>query len=124
MKCPNCGFPMKYKYYDNVHGQIVEYYSCHMCNILYNCSTRSWEIPSKYERITDNQQKAIDFINAMCSTNFNPQLKNEATRIIKKHIERASDIAENIKYNTMCSFVEDELFPSCGYEFANIFFND
>lgn len=118
MKCPNCGFPMKYEYYNNVHKQIVEYYNCPMCNICYNCSTRSWKIPNRYKRITYNQQKAIGFINAMCKTKFNPQLKNEATRIIRKYIKRASDIAENIKYNTMCSIVEDELFPFCG--FSNI----
>ena len=41
MKCPNCSFPMKYKYYDNVHRQTVEYYSCPMYNILYNCSAQS-----------------------------------------------------------------------------------
>lgn len=118
MKCPNCGFPMKYEYYDNVHKQIVEYYSCPMCNICYNCSTRSWKIPNKYKRITYNQQKAIGFINAMCKTKFNPRLKNEATRIIKKYIKRASNIAESIEYNTMCNIVEDELFPFCG--FSNI----
>lgn len=120
MKCPNCGFPMKYEYYNNIHEQIVDYYNCPMCNILYNCSTQSWEIPSKYERMTNNQQKAINFINAMCNTKFNPQLKNEATRVIKKYIERARDIAENIRYNTLCSSFEDELFPFCG--FSNIFF--
>lgn len=121
MKCSNCGFPMKYKYYNNIHRQTVEYYSCPMCNIFYNCSTQSWEIPDKYERITYNQQKAVDFINAMCKTKFSPQLKNEATRIIKKYIERANSIAENTKDNI---FAEDEyeLFPF--YEFANIFFND
>lgn len=122
MKCPNCGFPMKYEYYNNVHKQTVEYYNCPMCDIFYKCSNRSWEIPNRYERVTYNQQKAIDFINATCNTKFSPQLKNEATRIIKKYIKRASDIAENTRYNTMCTDVEDELFPFCG--FANIFFND
>lgn len=23
MKCPNCGFPMKYKYYDNQHHKKI-----------------------------------------------------------------------------------------------------
>ena len=115
MKCPNCFFPMKYEYENT-----VEYYGCPMCSIVYNKSSRSWYIPNKFERITDKQQKAIDFINSMLNLNLSPVLKNEATFMIKKYINKASKIAEN-KHNYLDD-MEYDVFSPFG-DFYNEFCN-
>lgn len=117
MKCPNCFFPMKYEY----DGNIVEYYGCPMCGIIYNKSSHSWYIPDKFERITDKQQNAIDFINSMLNLNLSPVLKSEATFMIKKYINKASKIAEN-KYNNSLDDMEYDVFSPFG-GFYNEFCN-
>lgn len=87
MKCPNCGYKMKYEY--ETVPIVVEYHYCPMCKISYNVSSKTWSIPEKYDRIIDRQQSAIDFINSMLHSNFKPVLKSEATNIIKKYLSIA-----------------------------------
>lgn len=91
MKCPNCGYKMKYEY--ETVPIVVEYHYCPMCKISYNVSSKTWSIPEKYDRITDRQQSAIDFINSMLRLNFKPVLKSEATSIIKKYLNTAEERA-------------------------------
>lgn len=91
MKCPNCGYKMKYKY--ETVPIMVEYYYCPMCKISYNVSSKTWSIPEKYDRITDKQQSAVNFINNTLHLNFKPVLKSEATSIIKKYLNTAEEVA-------------------------------
>lgn len=109
---------MKYEY----DGNTVEYYGCPMCGIIYNKSSRFWYIPNRFERITDKQQRAIDFINSMLNLNLSPVLKSEATFMIKKYINKASKIAGN-KHNLLDDIeLEYDVFsPFSG--FYNEFFN-
>lgn len=91
MKCPNCGYRMKYEY--ETAPIVVEYHYCPMCKISYNVSSKTWSIPERYDRITDKQQSAVNFINNALHLNFKPVLKSEATNIIKKYLNTAEEVA-------------------------------
>lgn len=122
MKCPNCLFPMKY-YYNIDEPYIIEYCKCPMCNIVYNPSTHSWNIPNKYERVTVKQQDAINFINNVLNQNFKPVLKSEATDLIKNYLSIAIDLdySNQQKEAAMDDLVFD-MFNSCS-GFCNEFCN-
>lgn len=108
MKCPNCGFPMKYEYEN--YPYLVEYHYCPMCNIIYNKCSKTWIIPERYERVTEKQQNAISFINDILNKNFKPVLKSEATNIIKKYLKTAWEQYDEQKvsyYNELDEFYNE-----------------
>lgn len=100
MKCPYCEREMEYK--DNGYwgfsfttGDKPDYpswiceniYTCKFCNIR-NINDE-WEIPKKYNRPTEKQEKTVLYINNHLGYNFKPLLRVQCWRIINKYLQKA-----------------------------------